>query len=222
MIFRILPFFGRSAEKKIVELMKEHLEKTLTVNEIFVQAADAVIKEKYDAVEKKAKEVSIIEHEADGIRREILFELYKGAFLPGMRTQLCDLVNTLDEVTNKIQDSVQAFVYLRGKNFPSKMKDTFSKIVAETSKSILSLKKVLSDLLEGKPELREHIKEVGILEHNVDLLKKEIFDYVLFEKRIDVLSVVVICDVMNFVSDISDMAEKSCDRIELLKILRQA
>lgn len=222
MAFRILPFFGRSIEKKIVELMKRHLQKTVAMNEILTQAGDAVVKGKYKIVEEKAEEVSVIEHQADEIRREILSELYKGAFLPGTRTQLYNLVNMLDGVANKIQNSVQAFVYLRGKNFSSKAKNIFGKIIEETNKSVISLGKVLNDLFEGKPEIRDHIREVGALEHNVDLLKKEMFHYILFEKKLDALSSRVIGDVVNFISSISDMAENSCDRIELLKILRQA
>lgn len=220
MVFRILPFFGRSAEKKVVELMKEHLQKTLAMNNILEQAGDSFLKDNYKIVEEKAKEVSVVEHQADGIRREILSELYKGAFLPGMRTQLYDLVNMLDEVANKMQNAVQSFVYLRGKNFSTKAKTILGKMIVETNKAVISLGKALDDLFEGKPELREHIKEVGAFEHNIDLLKKELFDYILFEKRLDVLSSMVIGDVANFVSEISDMAENSCDRIELLKILR--
>ena len=53
-------------------------------------------------------------------------------------------------------------------------------------------------------------------------LKKELFDYILFAKKLDPLSSRVIGDIVDFVSHISDMAETCADQMELLKILRQA
>lgn len=222
MAFKILPFFGRSAEKEIVDLMRKHMQKIFAMNNVLVEAGNAVVAGKYKIVGEKAKEISEMEHEADGVRREMLSKLYGGAFLPGMRMQLYNLINMLDDIAGDIQNSIQAFVYLRNKTFPKEVKSIFSKIIAETSETLLSLGKALEDLLEGKPELASDVKEVLKKEHNIDLLKKELFDYTLFAKKLDPLSSRVIGDIVDFVSHISDMAETCADQMELLKILRQA
>ena len=222
MAFKILPFFGRSVEKHTVDLMQKHSQKLLVLNKIFTEVGKAAVKGNFKIVALKAKDVSTIEHEADVLRREILSQLYGGAFLPGMRTQLYNLVNMLDGVANRIQDAVQSFVYLKDKNFCAKAKDIFSKLIAETTKSIDLLVTALEDLIEGRPELVGHVKEVLAIEHKIDLLGREMFDYLFFNRKLDYLSDRVICDVTNFIMWISDMAENCCDQMELLKILRQA
>jgi len=102
--------------------------------------------------------------------------LYKGAFMPIMRSRLYDLADGVDNIFDSIRDTANTFIYLKDKKFPSKVKDIYRKMVAEACKGITVFEKVVRGFFEGAKDLEAKIKKANVHEHNLDVLKKEVFD----------------------------------------------
>ncbi len=222
MAFKILPLFGRDKEKETVELFRALLAEIVVANESFAACVKGLLDGDFDVVAAKAADVTKHEKNADQIIAKIIFHLYGGAFLPGMRTQLHELAIYIDDVIDNMQNSVNAFGYMRDKKFPEPVKNTYWKLFEESRKSVAQLQTVLEDMFENKESLMDNIKAAKLMEHNCDVLKKEVFDKVMFDKKIEAVTSRLLTDIAGFISSIADSVEDCCDKVIVLKLLRQA
>lgn len=222
MVFKILPLFGRDKEKETVDLFRSLLSEIVVANESFVACVKALLDEDFKVVAEKASDVTKHEKDADQIISKIILHLYSGAFLPGMRTQLHELAIYTDDVIDNMQNAVNAFGYMKGKKFPEHVKGAYWKLADESRRSVNQLQAVLEDLFENKETIMEDVKAAKLMEHNCDVLKKEIFDKVMFDKKIDAISSRLLTDLATFISSIADSVEDCCDKVTVLKLLRQA
>lgn len=222
MAFKILPLFGRDKEKETVELFRELLTEVTLGNEALMECIKGMLDDDFDAVEARANDVSKHEKNADQIISKIIFHLYSGAFLPGMRTQLHELAIFIDDVIDNMQNSANAFGYMRDKKFPETVKVVYWKLAEETRMSVNQLRIILEDMFENKETLMEDIKSAKIMEHNCDVFKKEVFDKVMFDKKLEPVTSRLLTDIAGFISSISDAVEDCCDKVVVLKLLRQA
>lgn len=222
MAFKILPLFGRDKEKETVELFRSLMGEIILGNEAFVDCTKGLLDEDYNTVAAKALDVSKHEKNADQIIAKIILHLYSGAFLPGMRSQLHELAIFIDDVIDNMQNAANAFVYMRDKKFPEPVKAVFWKLADESRMSVRQLQIILEDMFENKEAIMEDIKVAKLMEHNCDVLKKEVFDKVMFDKKVEPITNRLLTDIAGFISSISDAVEDCSDKIMVLKLLRQA
>ena len=215
----ISSIFGKK-EKEVIELFRKHMEKVKTMSNLFLKATDNVMRGNFNFIQDAEIEVSSLEYEADCIMRDIAIKLYSGAFLTSTRGILYKLADLLDDVADKIENTVKSFIYLKKCNFPRKLREHFITMAKQTSECIENLALALDALFENKPTLKEYMDRVYELEHSIDTIKKHIFDFLLMGARIDNFSIRVIGDVIDFVSSISDAVEDCCDQIEVIKITK--
>ncbi|MBI4447658.1 DUF47 family protein [Candidatus Woesearchaeota archaeon] len=217
----ILPIFGRSQEKDALELFKQLVEKLKVMRERFAELNSLFLEGDYKKVEECSIKISEVELEVDIITRSIIKSLYEGAFLPDMRSSLFSLTNKLDDVADSIEDVGKYTIYLRDKTVSTKIKEKIDALFKTVPPSIELLEKALTAILndDGKFEFFQDVRKV---EHEADILKKEIFDIILFDKKLDHLSSRVILQLANLIETISDHVEECADRIQMLRILRGA
>ena len=222
MAFKILPLFGRNTEKETVELFRGLLTEIVMANSAFLDCTKGLLDEDFDVVAMKAADVSKHEKNADQIIAKIIFHLYGGAFLPGMRTQLHELAIYIDDVVDNMQNAANAFGYMKDKKFPEAVKNTYWKLVEESRKSVEQLRIIMEDLFENKDSLMEDVKVAKVMEHNCDVLKKEVFDRVMFDKKLEAVTSRLLTDIAGFISSIADSVEDCCDKVIVIKLVRQA
>lgn len=222
MAFKILPLFGRDKEKETVELFRSLLAEAKMANAAFIDCSKGLLDEDFDVVAAKAMDVSKHEKNADQIIAKIIFHLYGGAFLPGMRTQLHELAIFIDDVVDDMQNAANAFGYMRDKKFPESVKAIYWKLIEESERSVSQLQTIMEGLFENKESLMDDIKAAKVMEHNCDVLKKEVFDKVMFDKKLEPVTSRLLTDLAGFISAIADSVEDCCDKVIVLKLLRQA
>lgn len=223
MNLKILPILGRREEKETIELMKQHVEQIEATNKAFKETANATFNKKFDVVKQKANEVSECERKADRIKERVEVVLYKGAFLPVMRQNLFDLLDMMDNVPDSIQNAANVFIYLQGRKIPKRSLDSLKEMVTTTDKAIAKFSETFHHLIDDSGDLTLDVKDMKRIEENADELQHRIFDNLLIENRkLDPVTVQTIGTLSHFISQISDMALKSCNRMSLIKILRQA
>jgi len=221
MAFKLLGI-GKGSEKETVGFFGQHMQETMKARKTFMELGAALISGNFKVVNEKNEMISNFERKADSIRRSIGTHLYEGAFMPLMRTFLFDFAESLDDVIDGMQDAAERIVYLKGKKLPKKVKDSYKKMFDEISKIVVMLDKVVKDLFAGKKGIREQIKKAKELEHNLDMLEKAVFDEVLFGKKTDPVTTWLICDIAHLLASVGDAVEESCDKIAVLRLMRQA
>lgn len=218
---RILPIFGRSMEKETVELFKRMMKEIVGAREPFKEIGKALKKGNFKKVAELSKLVREHEHRCDKIRRQISQNLYSGAFMPAMRTRLYDLTDTIDSVIDSVQDAVDRMVYLEHKKVPPRVLDIYIKMIDEACRGIAFLSLIMDNLYSGSPQLMANIKKANIVEHNLDMLKKDVLDIILFDKKLNPVCVLVSWQVAKFLAEIGDCIERCCDDVSVLRLIRQ-
>ncbi|HII15246.1 MAG TPA: DUF47 family protein [Nanoarchaeota archaeon] len=219
---RILPIFGRDMEKETVELFKAMINEILSVRQPFTEVGKALKKGDFKKIKQHAAVINEKEHNCDKIRRHISQNMYSGAFMPVMRTRLYDLTDGIDDVIDRVQDVADRIIYLEHKKVPAKVADLYIKMIDEGCVAITELSVIINDLFSGSPELMHEVKKANMAEHNLDMLKKDVLDIVLFDKKIDAVSVWLLFNVAKLLSEVGDAVEGCCDDVAILRLLRQA
>ena len=219
---RILPIFGRDMEKETVELFKAMIAEILSARQPFTEVGKALKKGDFKRIKQLAAVINEKEHNCDKIRRHISQNLYSGAFMPVMRTRLYDLTDGIDDVIDRMQDAVDRIIYLEHKKLPLKVADLYIKMVEEGCTAITELSVIINELFAGSPELMHEVKKANQSEHNLDLLKRDVLDIILFDRKIDCTSVWLEANVAALLSEVGDAVEGCCDDVAILRLLRQA
>ncbi|MEA3379019.1 MAG: DUF47 family protein [Nanoarchaeota archaeon] len=218
---KILPIFGREKEKDTLEYVKKFGDKLGQAEAVFRDCIKFWLDEDYERLAEYAEKVCKIENEADAINNEITLKMYSGAFLPGTRSHLHELIQSLDDIMDEIQNSVNIFCYMEDKKFKEDLKSAFWKLADETRKCIEKIVQIIEDLLEDKDDIMVHIKEAKQIEHNCDILKRDILDMVYFGKR-EAVTNILVAEIAKHIAGISDAVEAACQKIIVLKLLKQA
>ena len=93
-------------EQKVLEKIKRHLGLLCEACNFF-----------RNAMEKNSpnlmRHVAELEREGDAIRREIISDVYEGAFLPYLRSDLCKFVEMVDNVFDAVKDTASYYLDTR-------------------------------------------------------------------------------------------------------------
>ncbi len=206
-------------EEEVVSLMDQHLEKIGECLESMRKTIEDYLGGNIDSAKANALKTHNLEGAADGLRRRIIAEFYRGAFLPALREGLIDLTLAVDKIADRAESTCD-FIILTRPDIPEEFKEDFRKI---TINSIA----VFSPLREGKTSLfkdfslsREKTIEVHGLEAKVDdeewKLNRRVFtsELLLSQKML-------LREVIWHIASISDVIEDAADVLEVLIIKKQ-
>lgn len=220
--FKIMPIFGRDKEKETVDLFKKFTKEILDVRQPFLDCIKAFKKDDYKKMHALIEVINTHEHNADKLRREISKMLYSGAFMPAMRSRLFSLTDYIDDVIDHVQDSVDKMIYLKRAKVPEKIKDLYVKMAQEGCLAMEELDVVLNDFFSGSPNVMANIKKANVAEHNLDLLKRDVLQLAIFDKKMDCVVIWLCCDVASLLANVGDSVEACCDNVAVLRLLRRA
>ena len=202
-------------EKEVIDLILKHVD---VVEECLVTAMetiDAYLKGEKDKAKKLSHQTDKIESNADLIRYEIRDKLYFGAFLPNLRDDIYNLVESFDEVANAGESCCDFFLNQRPE-VPDELKPLFLDASKQSLGIIKPLKEALLCFIKGECPIevsRQHAKEVGLKESDVDhiewdLTKKIFTSSMEFSRKIHLK----LC--LDSVALVSDKAKDAADRLD--------
>lgn len=202
-------------EKEVVELILKHGD---VVEECLITAMetiDAYLKGEMDKAKKLSLQTDKIESNADLIRYEIRNKLYFGAFLPSLRDDIYNLVESFDEVANAAESCCDFFLNQRPE-VPDELKPLFLDASKQSLGIIKPLKEALLCFIKGECPIevsRQHAREVGLKESDVDqiewnLTKKIFTSSIEFSRKIHLK----LC--LDRVALVSDKAKDAADRLD--------
>jgi len=202
-------FFGGKTEHKVIEDIKRHIT--------ILQSACEVFKEALERQDKKLMSgVADLEREGDAIRREIISNIYEGAFLPFLRPNICRFVEIVDEAFDVLEDAAFEFEYLDLKLDKEIGEDCIK--IADINLKMCEMLLIAFETLSSKEDLREKSLAIRIYEKKVDELK---FDLVkkLQNKEIKIFwEGRILSDFISYLTHMSNVIEDASDYLYIINV----
>lgn len=221
-------WFKSRNEETAINKTLVHTQKVLECVVEFEKALSFLLEEKnVDLALKVFFRVDELEHQADGIRRNILTMLSKAELTPSIRENLMHLVKRIDDVANAANASARILISMNHSDFFSLGQEvhdnmlTMAKLSVDASKK---LNKMVNMLISGEQEELQRLgEEVNILEHKIDERRYAI-NRLLVSNGTQIknpFSAIVIHNCISALEAISDNAEEVADYIILLTVAKR-
>jgi len=199
---------GREKEKEVIEKFREHINLIVESSEVFKVGLETEDKE-------ALKEICEIEKLGDGIRREIILNIYGGAFIPALRPNFCRLAEALDDILDEMED-VTILYLLMNQHSKDLMSDfiQIAEINAKMSRYLLDAFKAL----EKGSRLSEILLKIKISEEEVDSLKARIYEKIKLFSFDSYAEWYFFIKFIEKLVNVSDLIEDAADIIQILNV----
>ena len=213
--------FGKSPFKALQTHMREVVDCARDVRPLIQALADS------DQAEVEKVKIRIFEREAkaDEIKNELRLHLPKSLFMPVDRRDLLEILHLQDTIANRAQD-IAGLLFERKMTIPPFMQEPLIALTArciDTCEHSLSVIEELDELLalgfRGREaeKVNDMLKELNDIEDETDelgiALARALFEH---EDEMKPVSVMMWYQLIEWIGDLADYAEKVGDRLRLL------
>ena len=213
--------FGKSPFKALQMHMREVVDCARDVRPLIQALADSDQAE----VDKVKNRIFEREAKADEIKNELRLHLPKSLFMPVDRRDLLEILHLQDTIANRAQD-IAGLLFERRMTIPPFMQEPLIALTArciDTCEHSLSVIEELDELLalgfRGREAEKVHhmLKELNDIEDETDelgiALARVLFEH---EDEMKPVSVMMWYQLIEWIGDLADYAEKVGDRLRLL------
>jgi predicted phosphate transport protein (TIGR00153 family) len=213
--------FGHSPFKPIQAHMRIVIECVAEVPGLF----EALLAGDQEGLEKAKDLIFAKEHEADALKNQLRIQLPKSLFMPVDRRDLLEVLSMQDSIADTAQD-IAGLLMERNMEVPEEMKETLMKLVERcvdtcnySAKIVEELDELLAMGFKGKEadRVEEMVEELNKIEDETDelgmSLAKSLFAN---EEKLGAVSVIFWYQLIQWIGDLADYAEKTGDRLRLL------
>jgi predicted phosphate transport protein (TIGR00153 family) len=217
----IASLFGHSPFKPLQEHMRIVSECVAVVPTLF----DALVAGDSDGVTAAKDRIFERENEADRLKNQLRIQLPKSLFMPVDRRDLLELLDVQDSIADTAQD-IAGLMVERNMEVLDEMKEPLLKLVARCVDTCEHSAKIVGELDElvevgfgGREATRVEamVEELNKIEDETDelgmALAKSLFAN---EDKLGAVSVIFWYQMIQWVGDLADYAEKVGDRLRLL------
>lgn len=213
--------FGRSPIKPL----QEHISKSVECAEQLVPLFEAVARNDFDTVEVIQREVSRLEDEADGMKKELRLHLPRTLFLPVDRRDVLELLRLQDNIANNAKD-VAGLVLGRRMNLPEKLEEPFLGYVQRSVDAARQAKTTVEELDE-LVETGFRGSEIDIVHamlDELDRIEKDTDNIQIrlrralreLEKELQPVDVMFLYKVIELVGKLADIAQRVGSRLQMM------
>jgi len=213
--------FGKSPFKALQTHMREVVDCARDVRPLIQALADSDQAE----VDKIKSRIFEREAKADEIKNELRLHLPKSLFMPVDRRDLLEILHLQDTIANRAQD-IAGLLFERKMTIPPFMQEPLVALTArciDTCEYSLSVIEELDELLalgfRGREaeKVNDMLKELNDIEDESDelgiALARALFEH---EDEMKPVSVMMWYQLIEWIGDLADYAEKVGDRLRLL------
>ncbi|MBT3347104.1 MAG: TIGR00153 family protein [Thiotrichales bacterium] len=205
--------------------LQQHMRHVLTCVREMPSFIDAVILEEQDKVELLKEKIFTAENDADRAKNGLRDHLPKSLFMPVDRRDLLAVLTTQDSIADVAQDIAGLFI-----ERPMSVPEPMQKLLVELTNSCVDVCEHYGKIVEELDEL----VEMGFRGHEAERVEKMLEQLNLLEDKtddqgieltqilhrneqdIDPVSVMLWRQIIEWIGDLADNAEKSGDRLRLL------
>jgi hypothetical protein len=217
----ILGVFAKSPIKPL----EKHIQIVVKCSKQLVPFFEACTEQNWSDAAKIRRKLSKLEQDADSLKRQLRLELPSGLFMPVDRADLLELLTQQDKIANKAKD-IAGRVLGRKLEIPQSLQAEFSvylqRCIEATEKAAEAINE-LDDLLETGFRGREvgfvekMISQLDAIEDDTDSLQISLRKNLLaIEKDLNPVDVMFLYQIIDWVGDLADLAERVGARLEIL------
>lgn len=205
----------KELEQKIDMLHDKIIEAAM----VFKKAVNVYLQEKRSTDYRKlSKEIKIIEHDADCLRRDIENRLYSQNLIPDLRGNVLELVENLDKVINEFDEVAHQF-YIEQPEIPEKYFERFKELVSQVCECAENLSMASRAFFRDLSVVRDYAQKVYWLEHESDKTSASLKEAV-FASDLELAHKLQLESFLSEVADVADLAEDCVDRLLIYVIKR--
>lgn len=224
----LFEWFKSRNEESAINKTLIHTQKVLECVVEFEKALSFLIEEKnVDLALKVFFRVDELEHQADGIRRNILQMLSQAQLTSTIRENLIHLVKRIDDIANTANSSARLLISMNHKDFFSLGEEVLNHILTMAHYTVEATKKVnlmVNGLISSdRTELHKLSEEISILEHKCDE-KRYAINRLLVSNGSSVVnpfSAITIHNCIGAIEAITDNTEEVADYIIMLTVAKR-
>ena len=216
-----LTLFGRSP----IGPMQQHIAKAHECAAQLLPFIEALQAEDWAEAARLQQHIAQLERDADKLKKDVRVHLPKSLFLPVPRSDLLELLSVQDKVANRAKD-IAGLMLGRRMVIPEPLFPAFKAFVSrsiDAAAQALTAMNELDELLETGFAGREVtlverlIEELDRIEHDTDnmqiSLRSELY---LLEKGLPAVDVMFLYQIIEWIGDVADRAQRVGNRLELL------
>ncbi len=163
-------------------------------------------------------EVHKAESKADDLRREIEYFIFERSLFPESRGDILALLETLDRIPNQVQQTVKMIVEQQI-CIPETLRSEIKSISSITEKCIGITIQGVRMLFSNFREVLEILGQIDALESEVDKIQSDAITKV-FQSDIEPFRKILLRDLINSISEITNHAEKAGDFMRIMIVKR--
>ena len=194
-------------EERVIENIKKHLNLLCNACGSFHQAME-------ENDEKLVREVVDAEREGDSIRREIIANIYAGAFLPYLRPDLCRFAEIVDTIFDSLQETAFNFIEVK---LPEQIREECVRVAFLNARMCEMLLIAFEAMLNGE-DLREKALAIRIYEKKIDDIKFGIFKDIKEIPVDDFWQGKILADFVAGLTAISNTMEDAGDHLQIINV----
>ena len=217
----IFNMFGPSPIKPI----EQHIYKSYHCAKQLYPLFEAVLKQDWETATAMRDKISLLEREADLIKRDLRLHLPTGLFLPVARTDLLELLSAQDHIANKAQD-IAGLIIGRRMIIPDSLHPFIMPFLSRcldaakmACKAINELDELLETGFRGNEVniVEDMIVKLDEIEHDCDeqlaTIRHRIFDQ---EKDLPAIDIIFLYKLVQWIGDLADCAQIVGGRLQIL------
>ncbi len=167
---------------------------------------------------KLSKQIKQIEHDADGLRRDIENNLYTQNLIPDLRADVLQLVENLDKVINKFDEVTYKF-YSEQPEVPGEFHSRINELCGLSAECAENMAKASRAFFRDLSSVRDYSQKVYFIEHESDAAARKLNESV-FDSGLPLPNKLQLSCFINDIGDIADTAEDFIDALLIFTIKR--
>lgn len=194
-------------EERVIENIKKHLKLLCYACVSFHRAMEE------DDI-NLVREVVDCEREGDSVRREIIANIYAGAFLPYLRPDLCRFAEIVDRVFDTLQETALNYLEVE---LPEQIENECVRVAFLNARMCEMLLISFDAMLNGE-DLREKALAIRIYEKKIDDMKFSIIRDLRQIPVNDFWQGRILADFVSGLTTISDTIEDAGDQLQVINV----
>jgi len=213
---KLTPLFANV--RQLVAEIDLYLDHVLEAGLVFSRAVEAYVRRRVDEeFERFIAEITRVEEEGDSLRREIETKMTYHTLIPELREDVLSLIERVDHVTNRYEESVYAFYVQRPELGP------VGEGILELSRAAVTtaeeMVKAARAFFKDLNAVRDHVKKVQFYESEADKVATRV-GRELFASGLSLAEKLHLQQFIDRIDDIADTSEDITDELSILVIKR--
>ncbi|MBN1327788.1 MAG: DUF47 family protein [Candidatus Cloacimonetes bacterium] len=210
-----------SKTKELEAEIDGYLDRVATAGLIFQEGVKSYVNGKMDKFEKCYHEITLLESEADNVRRDIKHKLYTFMLIPESRGDVLGLLETLDNIVDICEKVLEQFS-IETPNILEFLKSDFIELSELSAKTVDEVVKGARAFFREITMVSNYVNKVHFYEHEADNVEEQLKRKAFNTDEIKQFSKKVhIRHFAEKIADVSDVAQSVAERLSIYAIKRR-